>query len=112
MIQNFDQVQKLSKEGVDATMESFAVATKSAQAIAGEFADYAKKSFEEGTSAFEKLLAARSLDRALEVQTEYAKSAYEGFVAQATKFGEIYADAAKQAYKPLQGYAGKMSPVA
>ena len=39
----------------------------------------------------------------MEVQTEYAKSAYEGLVAQATKMGELYTDLAKEAYKPFEG---------
>jgi hypothetical protein len=30
------------------------------------------------------------------MQSAYAKSAYEGFVAQATKIGELYADLAKE----------------
>ena len=108
---NFDDAQKLGKDGVDATLQSFTVASKGAQAIAIEVADYARKSFEQNMAVFEKLIGARSLDRAVEVQSEYAKIAYEGFVAQAAKIGELYADVAKQAYKPLEGYAGKLTPV-
>ena len=71
--------------------------SKSWQAIAAEMADYSKKSFEQGTAATEKLLGAKSLDKAIEVQSEYVKSAYEGFVAEATKLGELYADLARRA---------------
>jgi phasin family protein len=112
MLKNFEEFQKLGKDGVDATVQSITVASKGAQTIAVEFADYARKSFEQSAAATEKLLGARTLDRAIEVQSEYAKSAYEGFVAQATKVGEIYADIAKAAYKPLEGYAGKLTPTA
>jgi hypothetical protein len=38
------------------------------------------------------------------VQTQYARTTYEGFVAQATKLGELYADIAKETYKPFEGY--------
>ena len=38
------------------------------------------------------------------------KSAYEGFVAQATKMGELYVDLAKEAYKPYEGYLSKLTP--
>ena len=58
----------------------------------------------------EKLLGAKSLDKAIEIQTDYAKSAYEGFVAQATKIGELYADLAKETYKPFEGYVAKVGP--
>ena len=112
MLKNFDEVQKLGKDGVDATIESLTAASKGAQALTAEWADYARKSFEQGTASFEKLIAARTLDRAFEVQTEFAKGAYEGFVAQASKVGALYADLAKQAYKPFESYAAKVGPVA
>jgi hypothetical protein len=46
------------------------------------------------------------------VQTEYAKSAYETFVAESQKIGQLYADLAKQTYKPLEGLVAKFSPAA
>ena len=110
MMKNFEDIQKLSKDSMDATMKSFGTLTKASQAIAAEVADYSKKSFEEGTKVFEKMLGAKSLDKALEIQTDYAKTAYEGFVAQATKIGELYADFAKETYKPFESYMVKAAP--
>ena len=107
MIKNFDDVQKLSKDNLDATMKSFGALSKASQSIAAELADYSKKSFEDGTKVMEQLLGAKSLDKAIEIQTGYAKTAYEGFVAQATKIGELYADFAKETYKPFEAYAAK-----
>lgn len=96
-----DQMQKFSKDNMDMAMASFGAWTKNAQAIASEFADYSKKSFEESTAALEKLMGAKSLEKAMEVQSEYLKSSYEEFVAQSTKLGELYAGLAKEAYKPF-----------
>ncbi|MBN8935959.1 MAG: phasin family protein [Rhizobiales bacterium] len=109
-MKNFDEIQNASKESMDATMRSFGALSKTSQAIAAEVADYSKKSFEDGTRVLEKLLGARSLDKAIEIQTDYAKTAYEGFVAQATKIGELYADLAKETYKPFEAYVAKVSP--
>jgi hypothetical protein len=81
--------------------------TKSLQAIAAAYGDYSKKSFEEGSAFIEKLAGVRSLDKALEVQTDYAKTAYETFVAETTKIGELYKDFAKEAYKPFEGFLAK-----
>ena len=107
MIKNFDDVQKYGKDNMDATMKAWGHVSKSVQAIAAEAADYSKKSFEEGSAAMEKLLGAKSLDKAMEIQSAYAKSAYEGFVAQATKIGELYADLAKESYKPFESMIAK-----
>jgi len=104
-----DQMQKFSRNNMDMAMASFGAWTKNAQAIASEFADYSKKSFEESTAALEKLMAAKSLEKAMEVQSEYLKSSYEEFVAQSTKLGELYAGLAKEAYKPLEGVMAKAS---
>jgi hypothetical protein len=107
MMPQFDQIQKLSQDNMDAVMKTFGAVSKSAQTIATETADFAKKSFETGSSTFEKLIGAKSLDRAIEIQSEYVKSAYEGFVAQSTKMGELYANIAKEAFKPYEGIVAK-----
>ena len=44
------------------------------------------------------------------MQSEYVKSAYEGFVARTTKLGELYTDLAKETYKPLEGILAKVTP--
>jgi hypothetical protein len=107
MIEKFEEFQKLNKDNADLALKSLTAFQKGAQAIAVEVADYSKKSFEEGTAAFEKLLGAKSLDKAIEVQTAYFKTAYEAFVAEASKLGELYTDVAKDAYKPFEGIVAK-----
>ena len=111
MVKNIDEMQQFGKENMDATMKSFGVFSKSAQAIAVELADYSKKVFEQGTAATEKLIGSKSLEKAIEVQSDYVKSSYEGFVAEATKLGELYADLAKEAYKPFESHFGKVVSV-
>jgi len=107
MMNGLEDMQKFGKDGVDNAMKSFGVVSKGMQAIAVEFADYSKKSFEDGSAAVEKMMGAKSLDKAFEVQTEYAKSAYEGYVGQMTKMGEMYMDLAKDAYAPLEAMVPK-----
>jgi hypothetical protein len=112
MVKNFDEMQKFGKDNMDATLRSFGALTKSAQAIVIEMADYSKKSFEDGTRTLEKLLGAKSLEKAIEIQTDYAKTSYEAFVAEATKIGELFADLAKESYKPFESYLAKAAPTA
>jgi phasin family protein len=110
MLKNFDDMQKVGKDNMDATMKSIGAASKGFQAIAAEVTNYSKKSFEDGTAAVERLLGAKTLEKAIEVQSDYVKTAYEGFVAEATKLGELYADLAKESYKPFEGYLAKVTP--
>ena len=63
--------------------------------------DFAKSSFEAGKAYFEKLAGVKSPDKFVELTTEYAKSAQDTFVAEATKIGELYKTFAKEAFTPL-----------
>lgn len=108
MINGFEEVQKFGKDNVDVALKSAGAVGKGCQEFAAEAADYTKKSFEAGTSAFEKLLAVQSLDKAVEVQSEFLRSAYQDYVGQVTKFGEIFAGVAKEAYKPYESLLGKL----
>ena len=102
-----EDMNKLGKDSMDIAMNSFGAWTKSGQAIVAEVVDYSKKSVEGSAAAWEKLMGAKSLEKAMEVQSEYLKSSYQDFVAGATKLSELYADAAKQAYKPFEGVIAK-----
>jgi hypothetical protein len=78
-----------------------ASSTKGLQAIAAETTDYSKKSFEKSRVLFEKLSGVKKIDEAIQLQSDFAKSAYEDFMAQTTKIGELYSSLAKEAFKPI-----------
>jgi hypothetical protein len=107
MVKNFEDLQQVSKDSMDCTLKSWGALSKGSQAIAVEMADYSKKAFEDGTAALEKLFGVKSFDKAIEVQTEYAKTAYEGFMAEATKIGELCSDLAKETYRPFETMMAK-----
>jgi hypothetical protein len=112
MTNAFEDMQKTAKDNMDAAVKAFGSYTKNAQTLATEAADYAKKSYEAGAAHIEKLFGVKTLDKAIELNTEYAKSAYEGFVAQTTKMSNLYTDFAKEAMKPVEAAIAKAKPVA
>jgi hypothetical protein len=112
MIQQFETIQKASKENVDAALKAFGATSKGVQTIAVETTDYAKKSFEAGTATLEKLAGVKTFDKALEIQADFIKTSFEGAVAQMTKMGELYSALAKDAYKPFEGIVAKAVPAA
>ena len=107
MVQSFEDAGKAGKEFFDAGLKNFASLSKNVQALAVEATEYSRKAFEDGSAALEKLTGARSLEKAVEIQTDYARKAYEGFVAQATRVSELYAEIAKDAYKPFENVVVK-----
>jgi phasin family protein len=106
-----EEMQKLGKNNMDMAMNSFGAFSKTAQAFAVEIGDYSKKSFEGSAAAWEKLISAKSPEIAMQIQSEYLKSSYEGFVAEMTKLGELYADLTKETYKPFESAMAKVSAV-
>lgn len=112
MFKNIEDMQQFSKDQLDAATVTATTLSKGVQQIAVEATDYSKKSLETSTAFLEKILGAKSLDTAIEIQTEYAKMAYESFVAQATKFGELYTNLTKEAFRPVEAAFAKVQAVA
>jgi len=102
MINSFQDFQKVSKVEMTDYMQAMGELNKSWQAIATEMTDYSKHSFADGVAAFQKLATAKSVPEALEIQTTYTKSAYEGYMQQMTKIGAMYQNLAKDAFKPFE----------
>ena len=112
MAYDFEAFQKFGKEQFEAASAAMGEVAKGLQAIATEATDYSKKSFADSSALVEKLVGAKKIDEAISLQTEYAKTSYEGFVAQATKMGEMYQAVAKEAFKPVEGAIAKMQAAA
>ncbi|HEX6610864.1 MAG TPA: phasin family protein [Hyphomicrobiaceae bacterium] len=98
----FEDFQKLGQTNVDAAMRAFGEWNKGWQAIAAEMTDYTKRSFEDGSATFEKLVSSRSIEQVMEIQTSFAKRAYDEYMHQLTKIGGMYAELAKEAYRPVE----------
>lgn len=107
MFQGFETIQKQAKDGADVAAKSAGIVAKGFQTITTEQVDFAKKAFELGTANFEKITGAKSIEKAFEIQNDYFKSAYEGFVAHVNKLGELYVSVAKDAYKPFEVVTAK-----
>jgi len=107
-----EDMQSYGKEQFETVVAHATSLQNGVSAIVSAYGDYAKKSYEDGKSFAEKLSGVKSLDKALEAQTEYAKTAYETFVADSQKIAGLYSDLAKQVFKPLESLAAKFAPQA
>ena len=98
---NMQDLQKLSQVNVEGTMKAVTEFQKGMQTIATELTNYTKRSFEDSTQTFEKLMSVKSLDQVFEIQSNYAKRAYDEYMQQMSKIGGLYTNFAKEAYKPV-----------
>jgi hypothetical protein len=99
--------EPVSAEPVSAAPSPAEPAPVSLQTIANAYRDYTRKSLEEFGSFVEQLSGVRSLDKAMTVQSEFVKRAYETSVAESQKICELHNRLAKQALDPFKGLTGK-----
>jgi hypothetical protein len=102
MTRDFDNLQHAGNGQLDAATAEDTSFTTIFQAIVAEGTGYTKKSVETRLAFVEKLLGAKSFDTVIQMQSEYAKTSYAAFVAQAFKMGELYSNLAKAGFKPAE----------
>jgi hypothetical protein len=85
-----------------------AAAPVSYQTIVDAYSNYTRQSLDQTQSFFGRLATVRSLDKAIELQTEFAKQAYDGFVAEARKIRKLYSQLARQGLQHWEGLVARM----
>jgi hypothetical protein len=88
--------------GFKTASRSLAEANRGFQAIASEINDFSKRRFEDVLQSWQQFLSARSFGDVVEVQTQYAQRAYDAYVSEMSKLGEMYLGAARNAAKPVE----------
>jgi hypothetical protein len=108
---DFENPQKLGNGGVEAAASAASSFARSFQMFAGEATDYSKKSLESGSAFIEKLRGAKSLESAIQIQSEYVKSAYVEFLAYLVKVSNLYCNLFKRGATPNEKAAAKIEGV-
>jgi hypothetical protein len=92
-------------------MTDMTVVQDKMKAIATAHGDYMKSSFGANKAYMEKLATIKAPDEAMQITTDHMKSAYETFVGEATKIGDMYKDFFKSAFEPMTVGTPKLSVV-
>jgi len=96
------QYQERVQSGFEAASRSFTEANQGFQAIAAEMMQYSKAAFDDATRAWEQLIGVRSLEQAVQIQSDYAKRVYENHMAELSKLGEMCMGMVRDASKPVE----------
>ena len=90
-----------SKKNLEAVVASVTAATKGAETLGARAIAFSKKSMEDHVAAAKSLAGAKSLQEVVELQTTFAKSAFETYVAEINKMGETVAASMKESLSPI-----------
>ena len=101
MTKAYERFAGFGKDGVEVWMQSAATMTKAFERINSDWFAFGKQQMEDGVAAFKAVASAKSVHEAWEVQTDFAKSSLDAYIAQATKANDTFMDAAKKASEPF-----------
>jgi len=90
-----------SKKNLEAVVASVTAASKGAEALGAQAMAYSKKAMEGQVAAAQSLTAAKSVQEVVELQTAYAKTAFEAYIAELTKASETVSASVKECFQPL-----------
>jgi phasin family protein len=89
------------KQNLEAIVASAAAAQKGVETLSAQSAAFTKKSWEDGVAAAQSMSQARSIQELLELQTTWAKSATEAYLAEVTKATDVLTASVKNSFKPI-----------
>jgi hypothetical protein len=96
------KAQERVQSGIEAASTSFSEANKGFQALAAEMMNYSKAAFDDAIRTWEQLIGVRSLEQAIQIQSDYAKRVYENHMAELSKLGEMTMGMMRDASKPVE----------
>lgn len=98
---SLSEMNAQGKKNLEAVVESATAAQRGAEALSQEVLAYSKKTWEDGVAAAQSISRARSVQELVELQTSWAKSATEAYLAQFSKTADILSASVSDSVKPL-----------
>ena len=100
-LNSFTELNAHGKKNLEAVVESAAAAQKGAEALSQQVLAYGKKSWEDNVQAAQSLAQARSLQELLELQSAWAKSSAEAYLAHLNQTTETLTASVKDSFQPI-----------
>jgi phasin family protein len=100
-LSTLNQLNDVSKRNLEAVVTSLTAATRGAESLGAQAMSYGKTSMEQGAEAARALSAARSVQEAVELQTNYARTALETYLSEMNRMSETVAASVKDSLQPL-----------
>ena len=100
-LNTFAEINAASKRNLEALTDSFNAASQGAQALGAQAVAYSKKAFEDQVGAAKSLAAAKTVQEAMDIQADFAKTAIDGYLAEMNRWTDTMAATAKSSFKPI-----------
>ena len=101
MLSGYEELADLGRENFAAVLRANAALTEGLEAIGKEVMGYARSSLENAAEAATALLAAKTFEDVVQLNTDFAKASLERMIERSTKLSEMGAKVANEALAPL-----------
>ena len=108
-LKGYDHLITFGKDNAEAVVKAANATGKGIETINSEVLAYARKSVEDSMAAAKAVLSSKTMEEAFQVQSEFGKAAYETYVDQLAKFGDMTLAIVRRAAEPLQQRASAMT---
>lgn len=99
--QNYDDLAGFNKQTLEAVIASSNAVAKGVEDLGQEIAAYAQQAAEKNIAAAQKLFAVKNVQDAMDLQAEWVKTAFDGFVAESAKLQDMSMQLGTRASAPL-----------
>lgn len=96
-----EELGDFNKGNLEAVVESGRVAAKAAEQLGREAAETARKNFEQATAALKNLAAVKTPTEFFQLQSDYARSAFDQMIAETSKNSETMLKVAGDIFQPI-----------
>lgn len=97
----FDNLATFNRHNIEAFIRSANVAAKGFEQINSELLTYSRQTLEDSVAATKAVLSSKSLQEAVELQSDFAKTAFDAYVGQVSKMGDIVSTLTRNAFEPI-----------
>lgn len=101
VLKGYEDLAAFNKDNVDAVVLSSTIAARGSEELSREVAAFARTNFDASVAVGKALLGAKTFQEVVELQSSYAKSSFESFIAEARKIQELSAKITNDAIAPL-----------
>ena len=95
------EASAFGKQNVEAWLASAAAAQKGFETISARTVAFQKAALENHVAATKSLMGSKSVQEFVEKQNEYAKGAFEAYVAELSSISDLFAAVSKDALAPI-----------
>lgn len=102
LAKGYEDLAASGTETMDAYIKCSAVMARGVESLSKEVTNFAQASFEANLTATQRLMAAKTLREAMDLQADYTRDSFDSMVSEAAKLTEMSVDLASELMRPIQ----------